>query len=301
MSGVTQVSAPADACRDEAVRQRTEPRRPPFRFSDIWKAPITDLPIRDEIIYQYLLLADDKDVLEIGPGSGFSAFRLSRLVRRLTLLDVAAENIERLQGRLGDIPNMEFVAADICSPDATKAFDRAFDVIEAVEVFEFLPHPRIALQNMGRLLRPGGLLFLQFPNYEPGRSPGVTYFRRASELSVLLREGGFENSEVYALHLRPYADFLFRNFHEKPLNFYRRLKGRTRPDRPQTFDQVWFFRNHGQFEKYRPIFYLAWAGFMGAMRLGGQCFGRVRLDDEILNHNLLVIASRTGDGETNAR
>ena len=47
--------------------------RPSARLSDLWKAPLHDFPIRDEILYQYLPLARDMDVLEVGPGSGVTA------------------------------------------------------------------------------------------------------------------------------------------------------------------------------------------------------------------------------------
>jgi hypothetical protein len=85
------VSASGNACRDEAVRQKPESHRPPFRFSDTWKAAITDLPIRDESIFEYLPLADDKEVMEIGPSIGFPAFRLFRLRSGVFLLFVCGK------------------------------------------------------------------------------------------------------------------------------------------------------------------------------------------------------------------
>ncbi len=57
-------------------------KRPPSRLSDIWKSPLTDLPIRDELLFQYLPLSPSMDVLEVGPGTGFTAFRLARSLRR---------------------------------------------------------------------------------------------------------------------------------------------------------------------------------------------------------------------------
>src|ERR1700732_4213615 len=72
-------------------------QRPPFLWSDIWSAPLHDLPMRDEIIFQYLPLASDMSVLEVGPGVGFTAFRLARRVRHITLLDIASESILQLR------------------------------------------------------------------------------------------------------------------------------------------------------------------------------------------------------------
>jgi SAM-dependent methyltransferase len=261
------------------------------RFSDIWKAPLSDLPIRDEILYQYLPLSPEMEVLEVGPGTGFTAYRLARLVRNLTIVDVAAPNITRLRRSL-NMPNVELVCADLCVPGLAPLLRRQFDVVEAIEVLEFLPDPRIALQNMGAVLRPGGRLFLQFPNYRPPRSHGVTYFERWLDLHNLLRDAGFKHCEVYGLRLRPYAAFLFQNLHERPLNFYRWLRRKERPNRPQTFQEVWTFQQGVRLERYRWALHAVWAMLMGACRLGGDCFTRTPAGEDIMNRNLLVVAER---------
>ncbi len=261
------------------------------RFSDIWKAPLSDLPIRDEILYQYLPLSPELEVLEVGPGTGFTAYRLARLVKSLTIVDVAAPNIARLRRSLS-IPNVELVCADLCAPGLAPVLQRQFDVVEAIEVLEFLPDPRTALQNMGSVLRPGGRLFLQFPNYPPPRSHGVTYFERWIDLYNLLQDAGFKNAEVYSLRLRPYAAFLFQNLHEKPLNFYRWLRRKERPNRPQTFQDVWTFQQGARLERYRWAVHTIWTMLMGACRLGGDCFTRTPAGEDILNRNLLVVADR---------
>src|SRR6202158_613126 len=63
-------------------------RRPSFGLTDIWKSPLNDFPIRDEILYQYLPFSRDMDVLEIGPGSGFTAYWLGWGSCLLTPVDV---------------------------------------------------------------------------------------------------------------------------------------------------------------------------------------------------------------------
>jgi len=278
--------------RNDLFSAATERHRPPFRISDLWNAPLSDLPIRDELIYQYLPTSHAMELLEIGPGTGFTAFYLSRMVKNMTIVDVAPENISRLGRVLGSIRNVNLVCADLCTPGLATNLKRQFDIVEVIEVFEFLPDPAIALQNMGAVLRPGGQLFLQFPNYKPPRSHGVTYFERWADLRSLLQAAGFKNCEVYSLHLRPFADFSFRNMHERPLNFYRRIRRRERPSRPQTFDNVWTFRHGTRLQKYRCPIHMIWLMLMGACRLGGDCFMRTRLSEDIMDRNLLVIAQR---------
>jgi GNAT acetyltransferase-like protein len=62
--------------------RRNLSRRPSYPWSDLWRAPLHHFPIRDEIIHQCLPLRSDMDVLEIGPGAGFTAFRVARRVRQ---------------------------------------------------------------------------------------------------------------------------------------------------------------------------------------------------------------------------
>ena len=267
-------------------------QRPSSRWSDIWKAPLTDFPIRDELLFQYLPLWASMDVLEVGPGTGFTAFRLARMVKRMTIVDVAAGNIARLRNALAAVPNVDFLCADLCQPGLAANLNRQFDVVEAIEVFEFLPDPAIALQNMGAVLRPGGRLFLQFPNYRPPRSHGVTYFERWSDLHNSLQAAGFKNCQVYSLKLRPLADFLFRNLHERPLGFYRWVRRKERANRPQTFENVWTYRHGNRLQKYKSVIYVVWMVLMAACRVGGDCFMRTPLRDEIMDHNLLVVAER---------
>jgi SAM-dependent methyltransferase len=267
-------------------------RRPMFQFSDIWRAPLTDLPIRDEILYQYLPLSPEMHLLEIGPGSGFTAFRLSRQIKSLMAVDVAKENVVSLEATLAPFANVKLECADVCLPGLAEAVGHSFDVVEAIEVFEFLPNPKTALQNMASVLRPGGRLFLQFPNYRPPKNHGVTYFDRREELDNLLRASGFKQWEVFSLHLRPYAQMLFDNFHERPLKFYRWLRRKERPNRPQTFQNVWAFRHKSQLERYKFLIHIVWLALIAAIRLPGDCFTREQLGKEIMDHNLLVIAER---------
>src|SRR4051794_2708100 len=49
-------------------------------FQYLTAAPVHDFPIRDMILYTFSGVAGPRKVLEIGPGSGITAFTLSRFV-----------------------------------------------------------------------------------------------------------------------------------------------------------------------------------------------------------------------------
>jgi SAM-dependent methyltransferase len=267
-------------------------QRPSFRVSDIWKAPLHDLPIRDEILYQYLPLSPRMRLLEIGPGSGFTAFRLARQVKHLTLVDKAASSLARLKNALHGVGNVKAVCADVCKPGLAAAVGTQFDAVFGLDVFGLLPDPAACLKNLASVLPRGGRLLLQFPNYPLPPNQGVTVFRKREDLDRLLEEAGFERWSVYALTLNPYAGFLYRAFHERPLHRYRRLRGQIRQDRPFIYDHTWAFQNWGRLEPFKVFPHGAWTALFAAMRLGGECFDRSLLGAKIFNHNLLVLARR---------
>jgi SAM-dependent methyltransferase len=272
--------------------RRNLSRSPSYPLSDLWRAPLHHFPIRDEIIHQCLPLRKDMDVLEIGPGSGFTAFRVGRRVRHLSLLDVAPGNIAHLERVLQPATNLRFICADICRPGLAASLGRQFDVVYAIEVLEFVPDPAIALQNMASLLRRGGNLVLQFPNYPPPKNPGVTYFPTREMLNRMMRDAGFEVWTVHSLKLRRYPQVLVNTFLERPLAFYRRFKPRAPSRQPLAYDETWAFQNRESVDQYKYMLHTAWGLLSGAMRLGGPCFERRLLGEHIVNSNLLVLAQR---------
>jgi len=290
-----EIAAPTDSERDLASTRawtKERPGRPSFRLADIYKAPLHDLPIRDEILYQYLPLSPEMDILEVGPGSGFTAFRLAREIRSLTLLDVAPGNITHLRSHLGEIQNLTLVCADVCKPDLVAEVGQRFDAIYALEVFEYMQDPEACLRNLAGLLRPGGRLLLEFPNYPPPQSPGLTYFNTKAELDRLLHEAGFSSWTVGALRLRLWAELVYEYGHEKPIRFYRQRRVQADLERPFIYDQTWAFQHQRRLHPFKYLLHASWTVLAWLMRLGGPAFTHTVLKDGILNRNLLVLAQR---------
>jgi 2-polyprenyl-6-hydroxyphenyl methylase/3-demethylubiquinone-9 3-methyltransferase len=266
-------------------------------LSDIWNAPMHDFPIRDEVLYQYLPFSRDMDVLEIGPGNGFTAFRLARLVRSLMLVDIAAQNIANLQTLFRDFQRLTCVAADVCAPGLAERLGSQFDAVYGMEIFELLPDPGACLKNLAAVLRPNGRLLIQFPNYPPEhyaltKTPGQFYFKTREEFDRLLRAAGFQDWTISAVKLRPHARFLYRECHERPLDVYRTFRSRKGMDRPLAYDKSWAFEQRKKLESFKYLLHGAWSILFAMMRVGGDCFERIPLGDDILNHNLLLLARR---------
>jgi 2-polyprenyl-3-methyl-5-hydroxy-6-metoxy-1,4-benzoquinol methylase len=86
--------------------------------------------------------------------------------------------------------------------------DGHFDVVHAAQVFEHLPNPKEDLAELTRILRPGGLLYIDVPNYRTlpimlGKDDyvlntppqHVNYFTPRT-LSALVRSAGYESIEI---------------------------------------------------------------------------------------------------------
>jgi SAM-dependent methyltransferase len=278
-------------------RAAGEPVRFDLRISDLWRAPLTDLPIRDELIRQYVPLTSNMLLLEAGPGAGFASYRLARCVAALSLLEVAGGNVEALRRCFASDQHVRVIHEDLCRAGLGAELAAGFDTILCIEVLEFLEHPASGLRNMAQMLAPGGRLYMQFPNYQSETCP--TFYRTRHELELQLSQAGFAAWEIYSLRLSRWAQRLYALLHELPLRMYRRREQskNRRPQSPRTYEQTWAFHQRGRLERLKVPLHLYWAAIMLLMRVGGDVFQRVKCDDEIYGKNLFVVASAAKDGD----
>ncbi|HLJ13241.1 MAG TPA: class I SAM-dependent methyltransferase [Bryobacteraceae bacterium] len=255
-------------------------------WEEIWAAPLNDLPLGHELIYRHLQLDSSMDILEIGPGSGYAAFVLSRYVRTVTLLDIATATIAKLESSLHARDNLRFVEGNICEKPASSHFDAAF----GLEMFQYVPDSASALANLRESLRPGGQLLLQWPNYSPERSTGPNSIRFRSELDAMMASAGFSEWSVFALRLRPYAAMLYEKLHESPLAVFRRMRRAQKPIQ-SNFDQSWSARS-GTNTPMKIVLHSAWKLLMGGIHWGGDPFILQPAQEHLLGNNLLLLARR---------
>ena len=106
-------------------------------------------------------------ILEIGCGrGGFSYWLASQTPRPAGIVAADFSNTAVSKAdtfaRARGIPGITWLVGDIESiPHAADSFD----VVVSCETIEHVPHPRLALRELARVLRPGGRLYLTCPNY----------------------------------------------------------------------------------------------------------------------------------------
>lgn len=261
-------------------------------LSDIWNAPLHDFPIRDEILRQWLPESEWLDVLEVGPGSGYTAYRLAQRAKSVTLLETASEAAADLEATFRLHKNVHCVCADVCRRDLRDVLPRRFDVAFGLDVLEYVADPAASLRNLCDLLRQGGVLLLTWPNIPPPLGDGVTYYRDRGELDKVLKSAGFSQWSVFPVRMRTYAGAVFRVFHEWPLRLHRRWRPADGAMRPQTYDRTWAFRHRRRTLAFKTLLHVYWLFVGCAMRVGGPLFAVEDADPEIVGKQIVLCAKR---------
>lgn len=103
--------------------------------------------------------------MEVGPGSGIYLPVLAELFNEVVASDVQEAFLRNARTMAKRFPNLHMVADDIT---ASKLPDNSFDLILCTEVIEHIANSKLAIREMFRLLRKGGILVLSTPQrYSP--------------------------------------------------------------------------------------------------------------------------------------
>jgi len=129
---------------------------------------IKEWDVQDEIAYlarPFAAQVEEKRrpplILDVAAGSGrlTLAVRLSGLLpdARWVLLDASQRMLEQARQRLGQDDRLHYIRH---TAQQLPFEDALFDVVSCLEALEFLPDREAALDELVRVLRPGGLLFI---------------------------------------------------------------------------------------------------------------------------------------------
>jgi len=126
-------------------------------------------------------------LLDVGCGDGMLMARVAPLFERIIGVDSEMGAIRLAKEKLSALRNCE--ALHISSYDLPFAA-QTFDVVASADVIEHLKDPARHLQEIGRVLTPGGAVVLTTPKWRPDGKWDQRHEReyRAEELRALLAE-----------------------------------------------------------------------------------------------------------------
>lgn len=138
-------------------------------------------------------------VLDFGCGTGEFARLLLGMGYQVVGSDISHLFLRDALERHGDTPHLAFVQSD---PGPHLPFrDGVFDAVAAVNVVEHVAAPGPMLHQLARVLRPGGVLVLTFPNLLSPLRPLKRFFSR-QRLPRYGPESGETAGESLALLVR---------------------------------------------------------------------------------------------------
>jgi SAM-dependent methyltransferase len=135
-----------------------------------------------ERVRRFVPLGGNERALDSGTGTGALAFALSPLVRQVVAVDVVPELLEEARKRAAGHANVEFVEADITA----LPFDGGeFDVAGSLRTLHHTARPELAVAELVRVTRPGGLLLVidQVAPIDPLAALALDRFERARDTS----------------------------------------------------------------------------------------------------------------------
>lgn len=117
----------------------------------------------DESIKNHLLnlgiLKKDKTVMDLGSGNGYISIAVAKHVKEVIAVDISKEMIKELKknARINSIKNIQTIQSDDIDIPVE---DEAVDVVCANMYLHHKEQPKLAIKEIGRVLKPGGIIFL---------------------------------------------------------------------------------------------------------------------------------------------
>ncbi|MCS6973482.1 MAG: class I SAM-dependent methyltransferase [Cyclobacteriaceae bacterium] len=146
----------------------------------------SDNPLHQRLFKAYVLalsyLNKEDNVLEVGCGEGRGIDLLLPAVSHFMAVDKLKPAIDRLSDKY---PQARFLAMNF--PPFTGIEDNLFDVVLSFQVIEHIRDDRFFLQEIHRVLKPGGVALLTTPNRKKSLSRNPWHVREylADELENL--------------------------------------------------------------------------------------------------------------------
>jgi SAM-dependent methyltransferase len=138
----------------------TEPPTYDLSYRDAFWASRAYEDLCDRLALRALLPATGQQLLDVGAGFGRLADEYGGF-GHVTLVDASPAMIGAARERIGSDPRFTIVQADAGHLPVASA---SMDVVVAVRLILHVRNPEVVFAEVARVLRPGGLFVLEFPN-----------------------------------------------------------------------------------------------------------------------------------------
>jgi ubiquinone/menaquinone biosynthesis C-methylase UbiE len=156
---VHELSPDLDPDRDPDLPD-TEPPTYDLSYRDAFWASRAYEDLCDRVALRALLPATGQQLLDVGAGFGRLADEYGGF-GHVTLVDASPAMIGAARERIGSDPRFTIVRADAGHLPVASA---SMDVVVAVRLILHVRNPEVVFAEVARVLRPGGLFVLEFPN-----------------------------------------------------------------------------------------------------------------------------------------
>lgn len=162
-----------------------------------------------------------KTVLDVGCGGGILADSMARKGANVLGIDLATKSLRVAELHAMEAGTENIAYQEIAVEDLAAQRPESFDVVTCMEMLEHVPDPASVVNALGRLVKPGGWVFLSTLNRNakafllaivgaeyllrmlPAGTHEYARFIRPSELAQMCRDAGLEVQGAKGLSFNP--------------------------------------------------------------------------------------------------
>lgn len=217
-----------------------------MRVKQLIKAPLANLWTMRllELVLNHLEITKDDTVLDVGCGTGFTTFILSKYAKDVVGIDLSEPLIQFLnKGTKPD--NVRFLAGGVIKKPPNIFLD-TFDKCICIDVLEHVENPLAALGYIHKVLKPEGAAAITFPVNKPGH--GRNYFTHEDVCNLFIEAGMKADIKIFKQN---WFGSLISSFYRGVQNLFEPLK------EADIFDELRAFKMMTRPKKMHALYKLA--------------------------------------------